>query len=204
MNTKPSEFPDLAHSEQVRRYVRGDLPDHERADLERALLDSPALQAAVEAELLLRDHADAMPQSAERPLRRAPAWSIAAALVAGALGGYLAPRKQPVGEAAFVAPTVSFAGLRNADVREYAACAGRRFVARFLAATDDPHRLQITAADGRTVLALSGLTPNADGDLSVVILAPDAAGSPYRVHLDSRDRQEQFSLNVGECMQSPQ
>lgn len=191
--------PDFELSESIRRYVRGQLSEAETASFERRLLDDVDLQDQVEAELTLREHADALVQTAVGSTRRELSrWAMAASLLAAVGVGLLLPRpwsdESQVGREI---QSLSFTVMRsNESPPGFEAKAGLPIAARFLTALDQPHRLEVYAADGGMRLAIDDLLPDSDGDLTVLLPAFSTRDAPLRLVLSTRGRSDEYRLLV--------
>ncbi len=190
-----TDLPDLATSDQVRRYVLGELTGEELARFEQRLLAEADLQDEVEAEFALRAHAEVL-VGQPSPQRVAPAkrWAVAASLVAGIGLGWIGARLPTPSLAPQAVEIVSFTVVRGAPGNALQASAQQPLVARFLTAADEVHQVEISDSQGRTLLSLSGLLPNAMGDIDVLLPPLPPHAGPLRVRLISQARTDEFEL----------
>jgi len=196
------QLPDLAESERIRRYVRAQLQGAELQAFERKLLVDSLLQGRVEAEFVLRENAGALATNEPTSRReKLPIAALAASLLIGLAGGVLLSEAwRAPHSAAQQIDSVSFTVARTAaaNLPSFRARAGVPLAARFLTASDVPHRLQIRDHSGALLSELAGLVPDADGDLIVLLPAFAASGSPLRLSLISDERSDEFELVVAD------
>lgn len=190
-------LPDLATSELVRRYALGELSGEELAGFERRLLGDAGLQDQVEAELALRTHAQALATLPAAP-QASPArhFAIAASLLAGIGLGWIGARLPAPRLAPQAVEIVSFTVVRGAPGGNHQAAAERPLVARFLTASDEEHRVEISDSAGRLLLAIPALQPTATGDIDLLLPALPAHSGPLRVRLISATRTDEFELQL--------
>ncbi|MBL8246485.1 MAG: hypothetical protein JNL89_19970, partial [Rhodanobacteraceae bacterium] len=89
---------------------------------------------------------------------------------------------------------VSFTVVRGAPGSALQASAQRPLVARFLTAADEVHQVEISDSQGRKLLTISGLLPNAMGDIDVLLPPFPPQAGPLRVRLISPARSDEFEL----------
>lgn len=197
---------DLVTSDVVRRYVKRELGAAEEADFEQQLIASDSLQLAVEAELLMRDHlkaatgndeSDPLTTSVSRPVWT-HVWSLAASMFVGLTGGYLiSDRLEPRGFEGSPASLVLFSEQRGGNKAPlYRADAGLPITARFLTASDEPHRLSVAGMNGEKILAVEDLLPDASGFVIVNLGEFDSVQSPLTLTLESSGRSDSFQLTL--------
>jgi hypothetical protein len=189
----------LQQSERVRRYVAREMPAPEASAFECELMQSERLQADVEAELLLRDYADAIsdaPQSHSSNQR--PVFAVAASVLLslglGFTAGRLSPRDAEDNTAASALPLVMLTQNRG-RAETIAVPANQVFVARVLTAEDGAHDIVLSDASGTAVRSWQKQLPGADGFLTLLLPALSAPQQPYRVEV-SAPSQQSFALIV--------
>jgi hypothetical protein len=189
----------LQQSERVRRYVAREMPAPEAGAFECELMQSERLQADVEAELLLREYADAIsvaPQSHGSSQRAvfAVAASVLLSLGLGFTAGRLSPRVAEDNTAASALALVMLTQNRG-SVETISVPANQIFVARILTAEDSAHDIVLSDASGKVMRNWQKQLPGADGFLTLLLPALPVAQQPYRVEV-SAPSQQRFELVV--------
>jgi hypothetical protein len=191
----------LSQSERVRRYVAREMPAGEASEFERALLQSGALQADVEAELLLREHANALSTdtSSTRFLQR-PWLGMAAttllALSLGFLAGRQLPRpnqSEPISAQAL--PMIMLTQSRGSSSNTITVPKSQVFVARVLTAKDAPHDVSLFDARGQLLRRWQRQPPGQDGFLTLLLPALPTSAQPYHIQI-SEPSPQQFALRA--------
>jgi hypothetical protein len=190
----------LNQSERVRRYVARDMPASEASAFECELLQSLALQADVEAELALREHADAInvtPQNNSSNHRTASA--IAASVLLGLGLGFTAGRisLRADGDDNITASALPLVMLtqNRGSAEAISVPAEQIFVARVLTAEDGAHDVLLSDASGKRLRSWQKQQPAADGFLTLLLPALPASQQPYRIEV-SAPSQQRFELIV--------
>ena len=187
----------LLAGERVRRYVAREMPADEVQAFEIELLGSADLQDAVEAELLLREHA---PLLAQTPvLLREPGlvWKFAACTLV-ALGVGFGAGRYSGGEAGRAASwsLVQLTETRGAAPRAFEVPAGKDFLVRVLTADEGTHRMHLYDPNGVEVQQWDDLQPADDGYLTVLLPALSGHAQPYRLTVDGAGLDQAFALQA--------
>lgn len=197
----------LNQSERVRRYVAREFSAAEVTAFECELLQSKPLQADVEAELMLREHAQVLTPGGltARPIFRSLLTLAASLLLALALGfgaGRFSVTSERgdgsiflvSGQNASVLAWVQLTQERGSATK-FSVPANQVFVARVLTAQDSPHDLTLTDATGQRVRAWVQQQPAPDGFLTLLLPALSPDKQPYRVDVSAPSSQR-FELVV--------
>jgi hypothetical protein len=179
---------DLERSARINRYVAGRMDESEMERFETEMMHSADLQADVEAEILLRDHAQTMaiahPLSvaAKRGSRAKMALAMAASLMAG---WWLNSLMQPYTDYSNRSLALVEISEQRGDAGATTVLAEQPFVARLLTADDTVHQLTLADRNGVTVAQWTALSPAPDGYLTLLFPGLDPGRAPYQVTMSS-------------------